>query len=321
MKVDVVGIDYPPMNFVVLTDSIPQSNRLSPMLDHSWQGGGNVSTALIALARLGASCGIVGVVGGDFIGRMCIEDFQRHGIDTSRLIIDYNGNTPLSICIAERDTQGRSFISDRGTRKELIPEEIDRDYIASAKYLHLRRMYPAAVRAAQYAKEAGVKVVFDAGYFEQETLDHIGLIDVFIGSEYFYNGLFQNRAAAQENCEVIQEMGPSVVFFTFGAEGCFGKYHNAFIQQPAFLNLEVIDTTGAGDVFHGAFIFGMLQGWRPDEIARFSSAVSSIKCTRLGGRAGIPRLETVQEFLETGTFDEAEISERVAFYRTCISTR
>ena len=79
-----------------------------------------------------------------------------------------------------------------------------------------------------------------------------------------------------------------------------------------------MDTTGAGDVYHGAFIYGLLQGWDAQKTARFSNAVSAIKCTRMGGRAAIPTFETVTKFLETGVIDYEEIDKRVARYRKSI---
>ena len=86
-----------------------------------------------------------------------------------------------------------------------------------------------------------------------------------------------------------------------------------FFDAPAF-RVDVVDTVGAGDVFHGAFVAGLLQGWSVKDICRFASAVSAIKITRQGGRAGIPDMKTVQHFLETGEIDYKEIDERVKFY-------
>ena len=87
-----------------------------------------------------------------------------------------------------------------------------------------------------------------------------------------------------------------------------------FFTLPAY-QVEVVDTVGAGDVFHGAFIAGLLQGYTTKETARLASAVSAVKCTRIGGRAGIPDWETVREFMETGRIDYREIEERIQYYK------
>lgn len=83
-------------------------------------------------------------------------------------------------------------------------------------------------------------------------------------------------------------MGPSIVVFTLGAKGCIGySEEDGFFQMPSFA-VDVQDTVGAGDVFHGAYTVGLLRGLSSKEAARLATGVSCIKCTRIGGRAGIP---------------------------------
>ena len=144
----------------------------------------------------------------------------------------------------------------------------------------------------------GVIVVDDAGYFNPDTDAHTDLIDIFVGSRHYYNGLFKDDNY-EKNCRQVQKRGPKIVVFTLGAKGCIGINSNdKYFTLPAYRNISVVDTTGAGDVFHGAFIFGLLQGWDIKKTSKFSSAVSAIKCTRLGGRAAIPDYDTVQKFIK-----------------------
>ena len=116
----------------------------------------------------------------------------------------------------------------------------------------------------------------------------------------------------------LQSYGPEIVIFTFGAEGCKGLYEDHYFDIPA-IPVEVVDTTGAGDVFHGAFDYFYLQGYNPEECARLCTGVSAIKCTRPGGRSGIPTLDVLHKFLETGVIDYTEIDERVAHYEKGIT--
>ena len=109
------------------------------------------------------------------------------------------------------------------------------------------------------------------------------------------------------------KMGPKVVVFTLGEKGCVAMDGRGFYVIPGF-EVDVVDTTGAGDVYHGAFIYGLLQGWDTNKISRFSNAVSAIKCTRLGGRAGIPNADTVNEFLKKQVINYSEIDARVNYY-------
>jgi sugar/nucleoside kinase (ribokinase family) len=314
MGLDIIGIENPIMDYNVLIEKMPEAGGFSQLLEYSWQGGGNVGSALVAAARLGAKCGMVGVVGDDAYGQFCIDDFKRHNIDVSHIVKDNGNKTSFCMCLAEKETMERSFIAKPGTRRQPNKTEMDKKYITSAKYIHLGPMGEPQVQGAKWAKEAAVTVVDDAGYFNPETEANTGLIDIFVGSKHYYNGLFKDDNY-EKNCKTVQKRGPRMVVFTLGAKGCVGLDGDKFFTLPAFKDINVVDTTGAGDVFHGAFIYGLLQGWDVQKTSKFASAVSAIKCTRLGGRASLPDLKTVETFLKTGIIDYTEIDKRVEFYR------
>ena len=237
-----------------------------------------------------------------------------NGVDTSHLLVDEGETTNYTIVLTETSTKERCFVANDGSKRELAAEELDEAYIRQAKYLLITEMDAVSIRAAEIAKANGVKVVIDADLYEKRTMDHIHLIDVFICSEEFYRGLFQDEKYIT-HCREIQAMGPKAAVVTLGDKGCRGVYGDTVIDQKAFTDIEVVDTNGAGDVFHGAFIYGMVQGWEPEYIARFASAVSAIKCTRQGGRAGIPDAKTTKNFLEAGRIDYTEIDKRVEIYK------
>jgi sulfofructose kinase len=315
MGIDIIGIENPVIDFNTLINRMPKPGEYASLQDYSWQGGGNVGSALVAAARLGAKCGIVGFVGDDLYGQFAIDDFKRHGIDVSHLIKDAGNTTRFCICLAEGETMERSFIVKPGTTRQPNDAELDKKYIGMTKYIHLGPMGETQVKAALLARELGVTVVDDAGYFNPDTDAHTDLIDIFVGSKHYYSGLFKDENY-EKNCRSLQKRGPKIVLFTLGVKGCVGiNSDDKYFTVPAFRNVSVVDTTGAGDVFHGAFIFGLLKGWDIERTSKFSSAVSAIKCTRLGGRAAIPDYKTVQNFLKTGKIDYTEIDKRVAFYR------
>lgn len=95
----------------------------------------------------------------------------------------------------------------------------------------------------------------------------------------------------------MRSLGPGIVGITLGDEGCILSWENRSLREPAF-KMDVVDTTGAGDVFHGAFIYGLLKNWSLEKTAKFANAVAAMKCRKLGGRAGIPTLREVTEFLK-----------------------
>jgi sulfofructose kinase len=314
MGIDIIGIENPVMDFNILLEKMPDAGGFGSLKEYSWQGGGNVGSALVAAARLGAKCGIIGIVGDDPYGQFCVDDFKRHNIDTSHLIKDAGTKTSFCICLAEISTMGRSFIAKGGTKRQPTDVELDKKYISTTKYLHLGPIGQPQVQAAIWAREMGITVVDDAGYFNPDTDEHTDLIDVFVGSEHYYKGLFHDNNY-EKNCKAIQKRGPKIVVFTLGAKGCIGLNDDGeYFAIPAYEGLSIVDTTGAGDVFHGAFIFGLMQGWDVKKTSQFSSAVSAIKCTRLGGRAAIPDYVTVQKFMKTGNIDYTEIDNRVEYY-------
>lgn len=312
--IDVIGIDAPCMDFLVNLDRLPGTNCSIPILESSWQGGGKAATALIALARLGESCGIIANIGGDLYGDVIKWDFKRHKVDVSRLKRLAGCRTSLSLVLSERETMGRSVVWQGGGAP--LVTELDAEYLKQAKYLHVPGAGGVFVEAMGIVREAGGRVVIDADRYDAAIIDKLGMIDVFIGSEFFFDKLGSKDVEAC--CREIRKKGPGIVVFTFGERGCAGLgADGVFFTEPAF-SVPVVDTTGAGDVFHGAFIHGLLQGWDARECARWGSAVSAIKVTRLGGRAGIPNQQTVRTFLDTGEIDCLELDERVKWYSNAL---
>jgi sugar/nucleoside kinase (ribokinase family) len=317
VMIDVVGLGTPFMDQLVNVPHVPSGNSGVQADEVFHQGGGNVATALVAAARLGARAGMLARVGGDAIGDFILKDFIYNGVDTTHILRgDPESTSPYSIAISEVELGSRMFIVKRGTVKPLEPDDVDYDYIASAKILHLEHGSSASMAAARFAKDKGITVTIDAGGYTEDRKAVIPYIDVFIGSELFYNGMFKGQEEDLEsNCRRLHDMGPQVVWITRGAKGCVGLVGGKFYDIPVFLDVPVKDTTGAGDVYHGAYIAAMLEGLPHPECARYASAVSSIKCMFVGGRTGIPNRQTLERFLKDGTVLSEEIEERLAYYR------
>jgi sulfofructose kinase len=314
MKMEVIGVGGKCcVDILAHIERLPKGNDRLKILEYSHQGGGRVATAVVTLARLGVKTGMVDVVGGCSYGKFCLNDFVYNGVDISRMIIDEGSQNSMSIVLSEKQMHSRAILHHPGTTRELTIDDLDKEYITYARYVHLTNAIPAARQAAIWAREKGLKVIFDAEKYSPEIENMIPLIDVFIASEPFYCSLFQDKNY-NINCKVVQDKGPEIVAFTLGEKGCVVLDKNDFHKVPS-LTVDVYYTTGAGDVFHGAFIYGLLQKWNTWKIARFASAVSAIKCTRIGGRAGIPDINTVNKFLGTGQIDYSDIDKRVEHYR------
>ena len=202
--------------------------------------------------------------------------------------------------------------------------DIDEDFIKSAKMIHIGYINGAIRRAADIMHDSGGKVSVDAAYYESYVYENYDIFDIFIGSEYYFDGICRELGkktgiylSMDEKLDVmryIQSKGPDIVIFTFGAEGAIGVYGDKSFFQPA-IEVDVKDSTGAGDVFHGAFDAAYLKGMSVPEAARLAAGVSSIKCTQLGGRAGIPDMETVSKYLDTGKINLDKIKLRTEKYK------
>lgn len=310
---DVVGIEMPCMDLLVNVDVFPSPNQGAPVNSLSWQGGGKVATGTIAAARLGAQCAFMGCVGDDDYGRTIVWDFARHGIDTKGIHVRPQSSTSLSVVLSDKKTRGRSIMFHRGSAEHFREDELDLEKIRSSRFFFIAHLNAMTEGFCRIAREAGSKVFMDVDSYSEETMRRIDLIDYFIASEFVYDRLFQNQDY-EANCRKIMSMGPEVVVFTLGGRGCVGVSQDGGFFQLETYPVEVVDTTGAGDVFHGAFLAGLQLGKSPRDCADFANAVSSIKVTRVGGRAGIPDLETVTRFMETGKIDYHEIDHRVEEY-------
>ena len=321
---EIIGFGSACVDFIVVVATLPGSDESLPIEDYSAQGGGKVATAMAAASRLGGPVGFIGKVGDDEFGSFIKADLERHGVDTRFVKTICGASSPFSIVMTEVGRKARSILSFKGTISppRLEDFELDRlfQYISGAKWLHLSKAGSAEAELAREFRRRGGKVCFDADTFSPEVDAFIPLIDAFIASRQFiraYGGLEADTGGAGALREVlrrIQSKGPEIAIATLGEDGITGIIYDEPYEAPAF-SVNVKDTTGAGDVFHGAFIFAMWKGYDPKEACVFAQAVSALKCTAIGGRAGLPTYDEVLRFMKTGKVELAEVDERTRFYR------
>jgi len=162
-------------------------------------------------------------------------------------------------------------------------------------------MLDAAIVAAKQAKALGWTVVMDAGTLRHGTLDLVSYVDVLIASETFADPLVGVETPTEEALQKLSELGPGQVVITLGAKGSIGLSNGNIVHLPAF-QIVSKDTTGAGDVYHGGYIYGLLQGWQMPECMAFASAAAALKCQKDGGWRGIPTLGGIKTFMDVSGF-------------------
>jgi len=297
MSIEVVGIGLSTIDYLMVIPFFPPEDMKMQALSCIKQGGGPVGTALVTLAKLGAKVAYMGKLGNDEVGRSVKESLQQYGVITDYIIEEKNVSSPIVFVLINKKNGKRTVIWERGTISYLYSGELNKKCITSAKFLHLDEYYlETALEAAKIARNAGVKVSLDADNVYPGTDKLISLTDILITSKNFPSN-FLGEISLDKAIKELFKMGPEVVVITIGEEGCLCINKKGTFYQPAF-KVNVVDTTGAGDAFHGAFLYGLLQKWDIKEIAKFSCAVAAINCTKLGGRSGLPTLEEVRKFMD-----------------------
>lgn len=310
-----IAICTPVTDYLINLDHIPQPNSFARLNAQSWQFGGNAATAIVTAARQGLDCGIIAPVGDDDMGRAQRVDFARHGVDTRYLLARENTETPFVIAMSDQETGGRSFLSAGSSIRRIQPEELDLDYLRTAKYLLLDSNTEATRLAADTLLAQGGEVMFDASSYSQSQEEMLPHTSIYIASEFYWKTRYPGRPLF-DCCREMMDKGPHTVVFTLGAEGCAGvSRQGGPFRLPAFPVERVVDTTGCGDTFHGAYIVALDRGLSPLDCARWASASSAIKCTAIGGRAGQPTAREVERFLQTGEMDLAFLPERLQYYQ------
>jgi len=307
MAIDVFGLGCACLDFLGIVPRLPAQDEQIWMSDSTQQGGGMVSTALVTLSRLGVSTAFAGKIGNDMAGRVVKEEFDLYGIDSEHLIMEPGATTPVSMILVDEPTGQRTIMAG-GTALAMSPSEVPVEMVAAAKYLHLDTTCRlAALAAAGIARDTGVPVVLDADSLSrpQDIERLLRLTDYLITSRVFSEEL-TGLADPSQAAKTLAGYGSSVTVVTLGEEGSLTLTGERSFHTPAF-PVDVVDTTGAGDVFHGAFIFGLLQEWKLEKSAEFASAVAAMSCTRLGGRSGIPDLGEAMDFLRVSGAKHLEV--------------
>ncbi len=294
-KFDVVGVGCCAVDYLGIVPHYPKLDVKMELLEFSKQGGGPVGTALVTLARLGACVSYIGKVGDDEFGRFLIDAFEEEGVDTKNIVIEKGASCRFAFIIVDKKTGKRTIVWSQDHISSLCSEEITRKSVTNGRFLHVDQYeIDAAILSAKWAKEAGMRVVFDAEFVGRGVKRLLKFTDVLITSEDFAAS-FTGESDFEKSAKSLYKYQGGIVVVTGGDKGCICVSGDGIIRKRAF-RVQVKDTTGAGDVFHGAFIYGLLQGWRLDKIAGFSCVVAALKCRELGGRAGIPRLSEVKRF-------------------------
>lgn len=269
-------------------------------------GGGPCATGLVACSKLGADTAFIGNVSDDMSGRFLVGDFERYGVETRYMREKKGFEAFVSYVILSRENASRTIVFHKGNVPPTVLDDEQRKAIRDAKVLMVDgNDLEAAIEGAKCARESGTTVLYDAGGMYEGVERLLPLCDVIIPSEEFALGVTGENNADRAAKVLFDRYAPQVVVVTCGKRG--GVMCDADgVKSYAAYAVDAVDSNGAGDVFHGAFAYALLSGFDMFKACRFSSAVSALKCTKVGARAGVPNFAETIDFLKEHGEDEFE---------------
>ena len=287
----IIGFGLNAVDWVCRVPRYPEHNSKVQMNGLARMGGGQVATAAALCARYGLKTRYIGRVGDDDAGRFSQQDLAKEPMDV-RLEVVPNAFSQFSVIILDEETGERTIIWDRDIKLDYQPGDLDRSLLVKGQLLHLDgHDQPASIRAARWGKEAGMKLSIDIDKAQPGVEELLGLLDFALPSQHFAEE-FAGTSDWRRALRTVGAATPGFVGITRGSEGCAVLWEDEIIEAPG-IRVEPVDTTGAGDVFHGAFAFALFQDWTIRRCLEFANVAAALSCTRLGARAGIPRLEEV----------------------------
>jgi sulfofructose kinase len=314
---DVVGVGLNATDTVLIVPHFPAYAGKAPYEREFVSTGGQVASAMVACARLGLRTRYIGVIGDDERGRTQWDSLQGTGVDLKYVELRQGCPNQSAYIIIDRSTGERTILWKHDECLRIDPASIDEERIDGARLLLIDGHDTDAVaRAAQIARARRVPVVVDVDTIYHGFERVLPNVDYLVASAEFPKG-WTGLADPFDALEALQkEYGMKVAAMTLGAHGALARADGRFYYAPAYV-VNCVDTTGAGDVFHGAFCYAVLQGMPMLEALEFSNAMAALNCTAYGARGGIAGLDAIRSLMERAERRRhPDIAPRAAGYAT-----
>ncbi|MCH9655369.1 MAG: carbohydrate kinase family protein [Planctomycetes bacterium] len=297
MNYDVVGLGTVVVDHLVLLAQHPTQDAKTNIISDAYQVGGPVPTAQVLLSRFGKRNAFIGSWGDDQYGPMIEQDLKAEHLDlTASRLLPGTRSGYAQVWIDEQ-AETRTIACYR-PEHWLQPHELDTALIQQAKAVHLDGWpQETCLQAAQLARQAGVKVCLDAGSLKPGMSDLISYLNVMNCPRRFITEYLDTDDIHAAGKTLLQQ-GPEIVTITDGRRGAW-LFSSAGSLHCEALPVLSLDTTGAGDVFSGALLYGILEAWPLDRVLKFACVTAALKCERLGNRDALPTLSEIEAILQT----------------------
>jgi sulfofructose kinase len=296
---DAVGFGLNAVDHLIVVPEYPAFDTKIKFTEYEKSAGGQTASAMVSLQRLGLKTAYAGRYGSDEDGRFGLRAIEYEGVNLDFVEMIDGADNQIAFIIIDSRSGERTIIWDRDERLSYRPDEAPIELATRGRILHLDAHDPPACAVmARAAHEAGAIVTADIDNIYEGLPELLPHIDVLITSAEFphrLTGISDERASL---VEVKARYDCAIVGTTRGARGALIYCGGEFIESPAFdVPGGCRDTTGAGDAFHGGFIYGMLSGEDLETCMKLGNAVAALKCRSLGARAALPTEDELREFL------------------------
>ena len=295
---DLTGIGLNATDTLVLVSHFPAYAGKERIEQEILSPGGQVASALVTVASLGKRVKYIGTVGDDERGHIQLASLRETGINLDAVEVRTNCPNQSAYIVIDQSTGERTVFWSRPDCLRLSPESITHEKIAGTRMLHIDgHDTPAVEKAARIARQLEIPVSVDV-----DTVYHgfdrvLGSVDYLVASSDFPVQWTSEHDPFRALELIQEEYKMRVAAMTLGAHGALARVDGRFIYSPAFV-VNCVDTTGAGDVFHGAFCYAVLEGMPMRDTLEFANAMAALNCTRLGARGGIATFSAARALME-----------------------
>lgn len=274
----------------------PRPDSKTEILRYERLPGGQIATALTFLARMGVHTKYIGKVGSDDAGRVSLHSFQGDSVDISSVLVEQGARNPFSVILINQRNGERTVLCRRDKGLDFRESELKEDEVCSGRILHLDGYDTLALNTAVCCQKRRIPVCADLDAVVPHCGSLLENIDFLIVSSNFPSD-FTGITDRETSFKALRKCFDGFLAMTLGAHGAAAWVGDQCIYFPG-ISVNPVDTTGAGDIFHGAFIFALLQNWSLEKIMSFANAAAGLSCLHLGARAGILPLPEILKYIE-----------------------
>jgi len=297
---DLVGVGLNATDTLLLVSKYPALGGKIAFEREILSPGGQVASALATCGKLGLRTKYIGAVGDDERGRIQMASLRDAQMNLDDVEVRTGCPNQSAYIVIDRSTGERTIFWHRPDCLSIDPAHITPEKIVGARMLHVDgHDTPAVARAARIAREHGIPVSVDVDNIYPGFDQVLASVDYLVGSTEFPVRWTGERDPFGALERIQDEYKMRVAAMTLGPHGALAREAGKFIYSPGFV-VNCVDTTGAGDVFHGAFCYSVLKGFTVRDALEFSNAMAALNCTQLGSRGGIATAQEAHALVERG---------------------